>query len=117
MKNSLRGALLSGLVFPGLGQVVLKHYVRGFALMVAVLAGLSIIVIKAVRHALAIYENIQLGGGVFDIGTITDAASRSMSAADSLTYNIALIWIIACWILGIIDAYRLGAKRDRRQEV
>ena len=36
MKNSLKGALLSGLVFPGLGQVVLKHYKRGFALMLTV---------------------------------------------------------------------------------
>ena len=31
MRKSLKGALLSGLVFPGYGQFVLKHYMRGIA--------------------------------------------------------------------------------------
>ncbi len=35
MNNSLKGALLSCLAFPDLGQVVLKHYKRGAALMLA----------------------------------------------------------------------------------
>ena len=38
MKNSMKGALLSGLVFPGLGQIALKRYRRGFALMLTVMA-------------------------------------------------------------------------------
>jgi len=38
MSNSLKAALLSGLVFPGIGQVVLKRYRRGVVLMLIVLA-------------------------------------------------------------------------------
>lgn len=41
MNNSLKGALLSGVVFPGLGQIILKHYKRGIALMFWVLAGIG----------------------------------------------------------------------------
>ena len=29
MNNSIKGAIFSGLVFPGLGQVILKYYKRG----------------------------------------------------------------------------------------
>jgi hypothetical protein len=33
MKKSLKGALLSGLVFPGVGQMALKHKARGVKLI------------------------------------------------------------------------------------
>ena len=33
MNNALKGAFLSGLIFPGLGQVVQKHYKRGVLIM------------------------------------------------------------------------------------
>ena len=46
MNNSLKGALLSGLVFPGLGQIMLKHYKRGFVLMLAITATLMAVLIK-----------------------------------------------------------------------
>ena len=63
MNNSLKGAFLSGLIFPGLGQVVLKHYKRGAVIMLTVLVSLSVVAVKAVQHALAILEKIELEGG------------------------------------------------------
>jgi len=61
MSKSLRAALLSGLVFPGLGQIVLEHYKRGVVLMLTVLACLSVVVVKAVQQALTILDRIQSG--------------------------------------------------------
>ena len=46
MNNALKGALLSGLVYPGLGQVVLKHYKRGAALIITITAALLAVLIK-----------------------------------------------------------------------
>jgi hypothetical protein len=112
MKNSLKGALLSGLVFPGLGQVVLKKYKRGLALMLLVFACLMAVSTKAVLQALAIVEKIQLEGGVIDIKIITDAAARASSLSDNLIYNLGLLLIVACWIFGIVDAYRIGKEKD-----
>ena len=43
MRKSLKGALLSGLVFPGYGQFVMKHYIRGVLLMLMGLACLVVI--------------------------------------------------------------------------
>jgi len=112
MNNSLRGALLSGAVFPGLGQVNLKHYKRGIVLMFTVFASLMVIALKAVQQAFIILEKIELEGGVIDIKTITDAATQASSSSDSIIYNLGLLLIVICWIFGIVDAYRIGKKKD-----
>ena len=111
MNNSLKGALLSGAVFPGLGQLFLKHYKRGIVLMFAVFASLMVIAFKAVQNAFIILEKIELEGGVIDIKTITDAATQA-SSSDSTIYNFGLFLIVMCWIFGIVDAYRIGKKKD-----
>jgi len=112
MNNSLKGALLSGLVFPGLGQVILKHYKRGIAFMLAVLAGLSVIIVKASQQALAIVEKIQSEGGAIDMNTISKAATQASTTSESLIFNLVLLLIIVCWILGVVDASRIGRKKD-----
>ena len=52
----MKGALLSGLVLPGLGQFVLRQYRRGTILVIAVLAALSGITFTAVHNALTLLE-------------------------------------------------------------
>jgi len=112
MSNSLKGALLSGVIFPGLGQVILKHYKRGIVLMFTVFASLMVIIFKAVQHAFTILGKIELEGGVIDIKTITDAATKASSTSDSLIYNFGILLILICWIFGTVDAYRIGKKKD-----
>ena len=117
MKNSLKGALLSGLVFPGLGQVVLKHYKRGFALMLTVLICLVVVVVKASQQAVAIIERIQSEGGVIDMSTISNAATQASTTSASLIINLLLLLIMVCWIIGVVDAYRIGRKKDMAERL
>jgi ABC-type spermidine/putrescine transport system permease subunit I len=112
MNNSLKGVFLSGLVFPGLGQIILKKYKRGIALMLTVLVCLLAIVLNAVQQALAILEKIDLKDGNVDFSTVSNAANNALSNSDSLTINFSLILIILCWIIGTVDAYRIGRKKD-----
>ena len=115
MNNSLKGALLSGLVFPGLGQIILKHYQRGIALMVTVLVGLSVIVVKATQQAFIILEKIESEGGPIDMSTISNAATQSSTTSDNFIFNFVAILIIICWIVGVVDAYRIGKKKDKEE--
>ena len=112
MNNSLKGAFLSGLIFPGLGQVILKHYKRGAVLMLTVLVSLSVIVIKAVQQAFAILEKIQSEGEAISMSTISNAATQAATTSRSLIFNLVLLLIIFCWIIGVVDAYRIGKKKD-----
>ena len=116
MNNSLKGAFLSGLVFPGLGQVVLKHYKRGLVIMLTVLVSLSVIVIEAVQKAFTILEKIESGGGTIDMNTISNAVTQASTTSDSLIFSFALLLIIFCWIIGVVDAFRIGRKKDIEQQ-
>ncbi|TET68428.1 MAG: hypothetical protein E3J56_11415 [Candidatus Aminicenantes bacterium] len=116
MNNSLKGAFLSGLVFPGLGQVVLKHYKRGVVIMLTVLVSLSVIVIEAVQKAFTILEKIESEGGAIDMNTISNAATQVSTTSDSLIFSFALLLIIFCWIIGVVDAFRIGKKKDIEQQ-
>jgi hypothetical protein len=112
MNNALKGAFLSGLIFPGLGQVALKRYKRGAVIIVVVLVSLSIVLVKAVQLALAILEKIQSEGGAINMSIIWDAATRASATSGSLTFRLASLMVILWWIIGVVDAYRIGRKKD-----
>ena len=113
MKKSVKGVLLSGLVFPGLGQIVLKYYTRGIVLIITVSGCLMVIVVIALQTAFSIIEKIELEGGAIDLNTITNAAARASATSHSLIYNLSLLFIVCCWIFGPIYAYRIGKKIER----
>jgi len=117
MKNSLKGAFLSGLFFPGLGQVVLKHYMRGLALMLTVLICLVAVVVKASQQAVAIIERIQSEGGVIDMSMISNSATQASTTSESLTINLLLLLIMVCWVIGVVDAYIIGRKKDMAERL
>ena len=115
MKNSIKGVLLSGLVFPGLGQMVLKHYKRGIALALVTSASLSLIVLKAWQQVSLILEKVESGDGLINTGTISEAAKGASSHSDQLIFSLAPLIFILCWVIGMVDAYRIGKKKDLEQ--
>ncbi|MGD8619287.1 MAG: hypothetical protein PVH54_08865 [Gammaproteobacteria bacterium] len=112
MKNATKGALLSGLVFPGLGQLVLRQYRRGAVIMLAVLISLSVIIIETVQQALAILEKIELQGDAVDMVDISNAVAQESARSGGTMINILMLFVVACWVAGTVDAYRIGRKTD-----
>ena len=113
MKRSSKAALLSGPVIPGIGHIVLKQYLRGSVLMLFALVALSVIVTGIYQRALTIVDRINSGDIPVDTGAIAEMVSNSTSAADSSTGNIALAVLGVCWLVGIIDSYRLGVAQEK----
>jgi TM2 domain-containing membrane protein YozV len=112
MKHSIKGALLSGLLFPGLGQIAMKHYIKGMVLIVTVFAAIIMLVVEATQRAQAILQQIQAEGGTVSMYTITDAANRSVEESGGTVSSVALLLIVACWCYGVVDAYLIGKKID-----
>ena len=112
MRSSIKGALLSGLVFPGLGQLVLKSYARGIVLILAVILAIAVLVMDAVQRAQVILQEIEAEGGPISMYTITEAANRSAEASGGTAPGMALLVILGCWCFGIVDAYLAGKKID-----
>jgi len=113
LKNTIQGALLSGLVFPGLGQAVLKHYRRAAILMLAFSALFVAPLAKVLQRAVAVLDSLQWEGGFIDVGTIAGAAARAADPSADRTLRLLLVLLAACWALGVVDAALLGRRKDR----
>ncbi len=116
MRKSLKEALLSGLVFPGYGQFALKHYVRGIALMLMCLTGLVVIGMKVRQQIFLVLEKIEYGDGAMDMSQILDAVNLVDTTSNNLIYRFASLLLLFCWIIGIIDAYRIGWRKDLEEQ-
>ena len=112
MKIATKAALLSGLAFPGAGQMYLKRFRRGLIIIVFVLSGMGAIVWMATIRALEILERIQNQLDQIDMATITDLALASSADHTSVYYTPILLFIACCWLFSIIDAYRVGKEKD-----
>jgi len=113
MKSSSKAALLSGLIFPGVGHIFIKHYLRGSVLMIFALVALSVTVTAVFQRALAIVDDINSGAIPIEAGAIAEMVSRTTSGADGSKETIAVIVLGVCWLFGIIDSYRLGVAQDK----
>jgi hypothetical protein len=105
----MKAALLSGLVFPGLGHMILKYYLRGSVLVLGSVLALAVLVTVIVQRALGVLDQINAGTIAPDAESIAASVSASAAAGGSLIEQTALIVLGCCWLIGIVDAYRLGA--------
>ena len=117
MKISTKAVLLSAFVFPGAGHLYLKIYSQGVALFGASCVAIYYVMSMAVQKAVQISEMIQSGDLQLDVEAITEFVSEQSTANESLLVNIASVAFIICWLIGIIDSYRLGCVRDKKDAV
>ena len=111
MSKSITAALWSGLIFPGAGHLYLKLYGRGISLIVVSAICLVIILSNVAEQSMAVVAKIQADGGNIDPSRILEMASQGSSASvDTQSFNIAMIVFSVCWIVGVVDAYRLGKR-------
>jgi TM2 domain-containing membrane protein YozV len=116
MKRPIKAALLSGLVFPGVGHLYLKRYVRGI-LLAAAAAVLSYFIISvAINTAFDIAGKIQSGDVPLNAASISNLVSRDTQGSENSS-DIATIALFALWLIGIIDSYRAGRAREKPKEI
>ena len=115
MTHSLRAVLLSGLIFPGLGQWLLGHRMRAVVFMLTVSICLIVIVHSATQQAYAVLDQLQAAGGALDLTTISDAATQATRNIDNSVVHLTLIALMLVWVVGMVDAYRMGRLNDRKE--
>jgi len=80
--------------------------------MLIVSVSLVSFVVEAVQLALAILKQLQLQGNIIDMNTLFIAASKASTSSDSFLLRILILVILCCWIISVIDAYRIGRRMD-----
>ena len=113
MKPSLKPALYSALIFPGVGHYMFKHYVTAAIFATVSLGCLGVILLEAHAIAQSIADRILLGEIPFDIPQILqEVRLRSGDWYNDSTR--AATWIlVACWVGSSLDAYRVARRLDR----
>jgi len=106
MKPAVKAALMSAFLFPGLGQIYLKRYLRGLAFLLPAFGGIVIIAIAFVNAVWKSLNLIDATGGAIDSAAI----DRAVHNAD-YTGTISFI-IIGIWIFAVIDAYYMGKRKS-----
>ena len=117
MNHSLKAALWSALVLPGLGHVMLKRYIVGGLFALISLSALSVIVVKVFNISHTIVEQINQGSVQADMAGVIEIISQSSVLNDTNTMNIAFIIYLIIWLLSILDAYRIGDSLDKSTTV
>ena|SRR5262249_34097224 len=115
MSYAIKAALLSGLVFPGLGHLYLRRFLRGLLLAAGAAALSWFLVSVAVNSAMDIAGKIESGDVPPNAEDISALVSKASQANERAT-DIATAILIALWIIGIVDSYREGRAKDRSKK-
>lgn len=113
MKKSTKAVLLSALVFPGAGHLLLKKYIHGAILAGTASYGLYFLISRMIEKALQIAEKIESGEVQPDLAVITELVSSQSTGAEARSLNIATAALIISWLIGIVDSYRVGRAKDK----
>ncbi len=114
MKNSLKAALLSALIVPGAGHIMLKRYFSGGLFALVSIIALFIIVAKILKLSSVIVEKINNDALDSTSNGLIGIISNSMVEANTGVMNTAFLIYLGVWLLSVLDAYRVGDIADKK---
>lgn len=110
MNRAIKAVLLSALIFPGSGHLFLKKYVNAIVFISIFSIPLFLVIADVVNKTNHVIEEIEKGYIPLDAVAISEALSNIMTRTDTQSLNMQVYFMIAVWIIAIIDAYRLAKK-------
>ena len=113
MGNSLKAVLFSAFVFPGSGHLYLRKPFQGSLLVVVSIACITILLSIAMEKAQQISDKILSGEIPLDLNRITEEVTNHAAAGGTQWANISTYLLLVCWLIGIVDSYRLGRLKDK----
>ncbi len=103
--GKFKAAILSGLVFPGLGQLAQKRYV-----MAAIIAGLSVLCFYLVFTEMLVATNAaaarMMESGTMDFTSLNAEAEQIVLNLDSPLFLVAGYSLIGLWIFSIVEIFK-----------
>lgn len=111
MNKAIKAALLSALIFPGVGQISAGYKKRGWIIIGVDVVLLYFIIREIMQKAHKVIAEMQKNGSAMDIESISNATSKLSGFSDNVFLNILLIILIISWFYSIFDAYRVGNKK------
>lgn len=115
MKPSTKGALLSGLVFPGTGQMSLGHRALGMLFIVMTVLGMTGITCGLIQKLPPLVQQVtreaQQGG--MDYGRILDLSFQVAHSHTWWVERASIYMILLAWVVSTGHAIVAGQKQDK----
>ena len=116
MKHSIKGALLSGLVYPGSGQLILGRIFTGVTLVILTTIGLGVLIYRIARRLYRILDQVlpMLAKDDLDFSIIIDSMDQSRYSSWNVEL-ISFVLVLICWVCAAVHAYVVGKGIDNQQ--
>jgi hypothetical protein len=115
MKESTKAVFLSALVYPGVGQFVLRAIYSGTFFAVMTTVGLLVVLYRFTRRLYLAVDQILPLLAAYDLNVKKFFDVIHHSAYDSWRIDgISLIIILCCWLGSAVHAFRLGQRVDKK---
>lgn len=103
-----KAVLLSVLVFPGAGHILLKKYPTGISLIIASAISLTVLIYNIMQRTIEILNNIPASEILkLDIMSL----SKMLTQTDTWQMQIATTILLILWLISIVDSYRISRKQ------
>jgi len=109
MKASTKAALISALIFPGLGHLALRKGKRGLLFMVPA----AVAVLYLLSSVLQLLNQLmaEINSGALGLDPVVILERVHASGIDNAATNLASLACIVCWAGSIADALWLGRQK------
>ena len=107
MQKAIMSPLCSGLVIPGLGQIINQNLKKGIIILCAVFA---LFVAGTIRLLQIVHSVFQSGHG--DISDPQALMMRLRAEDPTMLWLLGVVFAVL-WIYAVVDAYVGGKKMDR----
>jgi len=117
MRQSIKGSLLSGLVYPGTGQLALGCIYCGAIFLFLTTTGLVVLIYRIAKRIYLILDQLMpmLARDGLDFRKIVELSGQTSYP----TWNIEVISltvVLCCWMISIFHAYYFGKKQDKLED-
>lgn len=113
MRKATQALLWAAVIFPGAGHLYLNHFKRGIALVTISLSMLSLMFFRFAQQMHGVLDKISADGRVPDMQDLQPIIRMTLQLAATDLLLLSGFWaLLICWLVGMIDAYRLGKKME-----
>jgi len=112
MKTSTKAALLSALIYPGIGQIVYHAYRRAIALILSFSVAAYFYIEEVMSKYQPLIDKVKSGEIALDAQALANEMYINPIVLDPLLVSTLTYILLICWLVGIVDAYRIGIKKD-----
>ncbi len=91
----------------------MKRFVPGMLLAGGAAWALYYLVSQLMSAAFEIAEALQRQGNTQDLDTVVKLVAEQLQTAQSTSMGLASMALLVIWVIGIVDAYRLGRQKDK----